>query len=110
MIPNQASYQKAWTSFFLGQNKTINFGGNLGVTAVTINQNGTASLRVPQGYTYNTIVPTGPSGLAVIDNIMSCTYRKYTIYPVFSDNEILNGLAPHDWTFNGTELPDPGCG
>ena len=84
------AYGKSWTSYFLGQSK-----GD-----VRINNNGSVTTEVglwyhPEGYLR---FPEPPVGLTPLINPASCYKYGYELMPLFTQEAVLNGGPPYDWT------------
>lgn len=88
--PVGGAYGKSWTSYFLGQSK-----GD-----VRINNNGSVTTEVglwyhPEGYLR---FPEPPVGLTPLINPASCYKYGYELMPLFTQEAVLNGGPPYDWT------------
>lgn len=88
--PPSNAYGKSWTSYFLGQSK-----GD-----VRINNNGSVTTEVglwyhPEGYLR---FPEPPVGLTPLINPASCYKYGYELMPLFTQEAVLNGGPPYDWT------------
>jgi hypothetical protein len=97
LISNQAPYDKAWTSYFLGQRKCDD------QYCFEITQSGQITASNIHGYPSTTTFQT-PSGLMGVGwnagGIGGCgsgSFRTYTIAPSLTPAQRLAGSAPSDW-------------
>jgi hypothetical protein len=105
VIPNQGGYEKAWTSYFVGQTHSVRHPerwSSDGLTTATINSDGSISFVFwfsGVAYRANSQVPTGRNGIAATLISGDTTY-SFTAWPISSSDESFNGLPPHDWTLD----------
>jgi hypothetical protein len=122
LIPNQAAYNRPWTSYFIGQTRRVavvaDNGRNGGPTYyATINADGSVSVGHAGGYGFqnSSAVAATPYGREPVGNNFpspGCAYVYGPVIaaPVMSSAAILAGTPPTDWTVTGSYYTDDCAG
>ncbi len=103
LIPNQASYDKSWTSYFVGQTKNVTGAGGGSVGTATVRADGTIYVQMSvsgygSGAGFTNVPFQSASAVFNMPNVACNGFIGAIANPIFSNTEIYQGLPPHDWS------------